>query len=67
MVSCVDDEEGKQLMNMLKVGDLVKHKWGTVQGTGIILSWQSDGGRPVARLLWNGFEISVIRHHLQLA
>ena len=49
----------------MKVGDLVKHKWGTVPGTGIILGWHSERGRPVARLFWHGSIMTVIRHHLQ--
>jgi len=35
----------------MKVGDIVKHKYGTLVGTGIVLSLRkSDGGR--ARAAW---------------
>ena len=35
----------------MKVGDLVKHQYGTIQGFGVIISMRkSDGGR--AQALW---------------
>ena len=35
----------------MKVGDMVKHQYGTLQGFGIVLSTRNaDGGR--ARILW---------------
>jgi hypothetical protein len=36
----------------MKVGDLVKHHYGTMRGTGIILSVRPFDGKQ-ARLLWN--------------
>jgi hypothetical protein len=35
----------------MKVGDLVKHQYGTIQGTGIILSIRPFDGKR-ARTLW---------------
>jgi len=35
----------------VKVGDLVKHQYGTMQGTGVILSIRPLAGKQ-ARILW---------------
>ena len=38
----------------MKVGDMVKHRYGTLQGFGIILSTRkADGGR--AQTLWTAY------------
>ena len=36
----------------MKAGDLVKHKYGTMQGTGLILSIRPFDGKA-ARILWS--------------
>ncbi len=36
----------------MKVGDLVKHKYGTLQGTGVILSMRPSLQLKAARVLW---------------
>jgi len=40
----------------VKVGDLVKHKWGTISGLGIILNWHQDSEtdkKNRAFMMWN--------------
>jgi len=36
----------------MKVSDLVKHKWGTLAGYGIIVEWHSTF-EPRAYIMWN--------------
>jgi len=62
----------KVLDKLLKHGDLVKSKWTTSCGfvpTGVILGWEIESGRPVARVLWTDKrgtrETTVLRHHIE--
>mgnify|MGYP003138990517 CR=1 FL=1 len=53
----------------MKIGDLVRYKYNTVKGHGVILGWCTVDGTSVARLLWfsNGSstEIYQSRFHLE--
>ena len=47
----------------MKIGDLVKHKYGTLQGTGVVLSIRPFDGRAV-RALWTSHGRTTIHEEL---
>ena len=64
----------KKTSGLLRHGDLVKYKWETSDGfvpNGVILGWETESGRSVARVLWtdkSGTHVTtVLRHHLERA
>jgi hypothetical protein len=36
----------------MKIGDMVKHKWGTLAGHGLVIEWLTSY-EPRAHILWN--------------
>jgi hypothetical protein len=55
----------------ISVGDLVKHKWGTICGRGILVSLECDGDDIVdgdrATVLWAGHVIEINAKWLETA